>query len=79
MAVTYFIVAFFSIMIALIIHGLNTQTLDVIHARRRRQRFMENAPVEELTRMDENRKRQKENLRKTAKVVGVVGAMFAYC
>ena len=76
MAVTYFMVALFAILTALFIHALNTQTLDVIHAQRRRQRFMENASVEELKQMDENRKRQKENLRKTAKVIGIIGALF---
>ena len=66
MAVTYFMVALFTILIALIIHGLNSQTLDVLHAQKRRQRFLDNASVEELKQMDENRKRQKETLRKTA-------------
>lgn len=76
MAVTYFVAALFSILIALIIHGLNSQTLDALHAQKRRQRFLDNASVEELKQMDENRKRQKETLRKTAKVIGAVGAVF---
>lgn len=32
MAVIYFVAALFSILIALIIHGLNSQTLDALHA-----------------------------------------------
>ena len=76
MAVTYFVVALFSILIALIIHGLNSQTLDALHAQKRRQRFLDNASVEELKQMDEHRTRQKETLKKTAKIIGAVGAVF---
>ena len=76
MALTYIMVAIFSTLIALFIYSLNAQTLDVLHAQRRRQRFMANASAAELTQMDEHRKRQKMVLGKTAKVIGLIGALF---
>lgn len=46
------------------------------NAQRRRQRFMDDASADELKRMDEHRKRKKIILGKTAKIIGIIVALF---